>query len=92
MPPRRKTVARGTWRISKDMLWLQELLCNIGLRPWVENLRKQGTTIRLRRSSLVKHLGNTPSQYTLQLNFELSERGIPCEGVASADAKTQVPQ
>lgn len=50
MSPRRKTVAHGTWRTSADMLWLQELLCNIGLRPWVESLRKQGTSIRLRRS------------------------------------------
>ncbi len=75
MPLRRKTVARGTWRTSADMLWLQELLCNIGLRPWVESLRKQGTSIRLRRSSLVKHLDKSPAQYTLQLGFELSERG-----------------
>ena len=75
MPPRRKTVTRGTWRTSADMLWLQELLCNIGLRPWVESLRKQGTSIRLRRSSLVKHLDKSPAQYTLQLGLELSERG-----------------
>lgn len=73
MSPRRKTVARGTWRTSADMLWLQELLCNIGLRPWVESLRKQGTSIRLRRTSLVKHLDKSPAQYTLQLNFELHE-------------------
>ena len=75
MPPRRKTVARCTWRTSADMLWLQELLCNIGLRPWVESLRKQGTSIRLRRSSLVKLLDKSPAQYTLQLGLELSERG-----------------
>lgn len=60
MSPRRKTVARGTWRTSADMLWLQELLCNIGLRPWVESLRKQGTAIRLRRSSLVNTSTNPP--------------------------------
>lgn len=73
MSPRRKTVARGTWRTSADMLWLQELLCNIGLCPWVESLRKQGTSIRLRRSSLVEHLDSTPSQYTLQLTFEVQD-------------------
>ncbi len=73
MSPRRKTVARGTWRTSADMLWLQELLCNIGLRPWVENLRRQGTSIRLRRSSLVKHLDTAPAQYTLQLTFEVQD-------------------
>ncbi len=77
MPPRHKTVASGTFRTSADMLWLQELLCNIGLRPWVESLRKQGTAIRLRRSSLVKHLDTAPDQYTLQLNFELSESRVP---------------
>lgn len=75
MPPRRKTVARGTWRTSADMLWLQELLSNIGLRPWVDSLRKQGTTIRLRRTALVKHLDKSPAQYTLKLKLELSERG-----------------
>ena len=57
------------------MLWIQELLCNIGLRPWVESLRKQGTSIRLRRTSLVKHLDKSPAQYSLMLGLELSERG-----------------
>ena len=69
MSPRRKTVARGTWRTSADMLWLQELLCNIGLRPWVETCHKQGA----RFTSLVKHLDTTPTQYTLQLTFEVQD-------------------
>lgn len=74
MPPRRKTVARGTWRTSADMIWLRELLCNIILRPWVKSLRKQGTSIRLRRPSLVKHLDKSPAQYTLQLTFEVQDK------------------
>ena len=73
MSPRRITVARGTWRTSADMLWLQELLSNLGLRPWVDSLRKQGAAIRLRRSSLVKHLDKSPTQYTLQLDFVLQD-------------------
>lgn len=73
MSPRRKTVARGTWRTSADMLWLQELLCYISLRSWVETCHKQGTSIRLRRSSLVEHLDTTPTQYTLQLTFEVQD-------------------
>lgn len=73
MSPRRKTVARGTWHISKDMLWLRDLLCNIGLRPWVETCHKQGSRITCRRSALVKHLDKTPSQYTLQLTLVLED-------------------
>lgn len=73
MSPRRKTVARGTWRTSADMLWLRDLLCNIGLRPWVETCHKQGARFTCRRSSLVKHLDTSPSQYTLQLTFEVQD-------------------
>lgn len=73
MPLRRKTVARGTWRTSADMLWLRDLLRNIGLRPWVETCHRQGASIRLRRFSLVKHLDQSPAQYTLQLNFEVQD-------------------
>ena len=73
MSPRRKTVARGTWRTSADMLWLRDLLRNIGLRPWVETCPKQGARFTCRSTSLVKHLHTTPTQYTLQLNFEVQD-------------------
>lgn len=75
MSPRRKTVARGTWRTSADMLWLRDLLRNIGLRPWVETCHRQGARFTCRSTSLVKHLDKSPAQYTLQLGLELSERG-----------------
>ena len=48
------------------------------LRDFKKDLRKQGTSIRLRRSSLVKHLDKSPAQYTLQLIFELHESTDPC--------------
>lgn len=69
-----KVLAQYTPRKGADMKWLRDLLRNIILRPWVKSLRKQGTSIRLRCSSAVKHLDKSPAQYTLQLNFEVLDK------------------
>lgn len=73
MSPRRKTVARGTRRTSADMLWLRDLLRNIGLRPRVETCHRQGARFTCRSTSPVEHLDTTPTQYTLQLTFEVQD-------------------